>query len=55
MQNSANGPVSLFPSLGHLDENGKIYCPLELIKNYLLRRSCCSSENLFKLEKCNLI
>jgi hypothetical protein len=27
--------------------NGKIYCPLELIKNYLLRRSCCSSENLF--------
>jgi integrase len=27
--------------------NGKIYCPLELIKNYLLRRPCCSSENLF--------
>ena len=30
-----------------IPKNGKIYCPLELIKNYLLKRPCCSNEDLF--------
>ena len=30
-----------------IPKNGRIYCPLELIKNYLLKRPCCSNEDLF--------